>query len=127
MSILEARSTREGRLIAKAWSDPAFRAALRGPGARAAIAQAAGIAIPSSVQVRVIEEQPGEMIFVLPQRQSPATIAGELNEAELESVAGGMFKDDGKDTKPGQPTNSVSCTVSPDAGASHNTIVTVKA
>ena len=87
--MLQQRFDRELRLIRKAQADPAFRAALCGADARQAIAASAGVAFPASLQVRVVQEQPGEMVFVLPQMRTETVLIGELSDNDLESVAGG--------------------------------------
>ena len=98
-----ARNQRELQLINRAQSDAAFRAALLGPEAKAFIAREAGVVFPRQVAVRVIEEKPGEMIFVLPRQDDGTSLAGALSDADLESVAGGKGGDSVKRDCSGTP------------------------
>lgn len=54
---------------------------------KAAIQEQLGIPVPASVTVRVIEEQPGEVVLVLPARGIES--GTQLSDTDLESVAGG--------------------------------------
>jgi hypothetical protein len=66
--------------------DPDFRARLL-ENPQEAIGEELGTAISSSATFRVIEEQPGEVVLVLPAR--PMESGGALSDEELEQVAGG--------------------------------------
>ena len=85
----DIRIRRELRLMHRALADPAFRAALVAD-PRTVIERDGGVRFPASVQVRLIEEKPGEMVFVLPMDPGgKADLHGLLEDVELESVAGG--------------------------------------
>jgi hypothetical protein len=76
------------QVIDRAGTDPAFRAQLiQNP--RDAINAQLGISLPDGVAVRVIEEQPGEVVLVLPNQTmgSGTRLSGE----DLENVAGGCY------------------------------------
>jgi hypothetical protein len=81
MSNEESRAVQ--MVIAKAWSDPAFKSKLLSD-ASAALA-GIGIATPKGVKYRVHEDTPTERHFVLP---PPPT--GELSDELLESATGGL-------------------------------------
>jgi len=70
-------------VIARAWSDPAFKSKLLSD-ASAALA-GIGIATPKGVKYRVHEDTPTERHFVLPPRPT-----GELSDELLETTAGGL-------------------------------------
>ena len=114
MSELESRKARELKLIQKAWSDPAFKAAIFSGNAKDLIAKEAGVMFPAGMTVRVIEEKTGEMVFVLPSAHSTTKLTGSLSDAELEDVAGGK----------GETTNNNKCNIQT-GGAGQNTQVTV--
>jgi hypothetical protein len=71
----------------KAAADPVFRAALVAD-PLAAIAEAFRLAPLPGLKLRVIEEQPGEVVLVLP--RTGAMEADELSEAELARASGGF-------------------------------------
>ena len=71
-----------GKIIAKAWRDPAFKAELiANP---AAALQAEGIEVPEGMTVTVVENTDKQFHLVLPPVHSD-----ELSEDDLEAVAGG--------------------------------------
>ena len=71
-----------GKVIAKAWSDEAFKAQLLNEPA-AALA-AAGVDVPKGVTVKVVENTDSLFHLVLPLRPD-----GELDDEALDKVAGG--------------------------------------
>lgn len=74
------------QVIDQAMSDPGFRnRLLQDP--KAAIQEQLGISIPASVSLRVVEEQPGEVVLVLPAGTMQS--GAQLSDADLEGVAGG--------------------------------------
>ncbi|SMD07424.1 NHLP leader peptide family RiPP precursor [Rhizobium sp. RU36D] len=83
---IDQRAAFEGAIRQKAATDPAFRAELSDNPAEA-LKSAFGLDIPASFTLRVVNEQPGELVLVLP---SPTR---ELNDDELDSVSGGGFFD----------------------------------
>ena len=73
-----------GKIIEKAWRDPAFKAQLiANP---AAALKAEGIELPEGVTVTVVEDGADHFHMVLP----PAP-AEELSDEDLEAVAGGVI------------------------------------
>jgi hypothetical protein len=81
-----AQGNPQQQVIDRAGTDPAFRSQLL-ENPSAAISGLLGIPLPAGVTVRVIEEQPGEVVLVLPSRSMKA--GAELTEENLEEVAGG--------------------------------------
>jgi hypothetical protein len=77
----------EQRIIERALSDPDFRARLL-ENPREAILEALEIWISPATSIRVVEEQPGELVLVLPAR--PMEPGDVLSEMDLEQVSGGM-------------------------------------
>ena len=71
-----------GKIIAKAWRDPAFKAALIANPATALKAE--GIDVPAGMAVTVVENTDKQFHLVLPPVPSD-----ELSEDDLEAVAGG--------------------------------------
>ncbi len=71
------------KVIAKAWSDPAFKARLMAD-PKAVLAEA-GVAVPLGVTLKAVENTGDTAHFVLP--APPAS--GELSEESLLQVAGG--------------------------------------
>ncbi len=70
------------RVVAKAWADEAFKAALIAD-PNAALA-AEGIAVPAGVKLKVLEDTSDTMHFILPPPPSAA-----LSDEAVGSVAGG--------------------------------------
>jgi len=71
-----------GKIIAKAWRDPAFKADLiANP---AAALKAEGIDVPAGMAVTVLENTDKQFHLVL-----PPVPTGELSDESLEAVAGG--------------------------------------
>ena len=86
-----SRKLIEAEIIARAWTDDAFRAKLEAdPGA--ALAEA-GFPVPEGRTVMVTPEVPGSLVLVIPPTPAPSA---EASDAELESVAGGGVILDGK-------------------------------
>jgi hypothetical protein len=75
------------RIIERALSDPDFRARLL-ENPREAIREALGISISPATAIRVVEEQPGEIVLVLP--ASPMEPGVALSDMDLEQASGGM-------------------------------------
>jgi hypothetical protein len=71
------------RLVARAWSDPAFKAKLLAD--PAGVLKANGLSVPAGVAVKVWENTDRLLNLVLPVKPAPA----ELSDAELHQVAGG--------------------------------------
>ncbi len=71
------------KLVARAWSDPAFKARLMAD--PTAVLAEAGIAVPAGMTLRAVENTDDTAHFVLP--APPAS--GELSEESLSKVSGG--------------------------------------
>lgn len=72
------------KIVSKALTDAAFRAALlKDP--NAAVEKALGVKVPGGVKIKVVEDSAAAVHLVLP----PAPAKGELGEADLKGVAGG--------------------------------------
>lgn len=83
------RKQLEHTLIEKAMKDEAFRKELL-EDPRAAVEQVTGVKLPPEIQLKVLEEKPGQLYLVLP----PAPVSettDELTEEELTSVSGGTI------------------------------------
>jgi hypothetical protein len=74
------------QVIARALKDPDYRQTLLAD-PRAVLGQAFGQELPSHVQVKVIEQEPDTIYLLLPREAEGL----ELNEEELDSVAGGLM------------------------------------
>ncbi len=72
------------KAIARAWSDPVYKAKLLSD-PRAALAEA-GVEIPEEVTVKVVENTSDTLHLVLP--VAPAQ-AGEVSDNDMEKLAGG--------------------------------------
>jgi Nitrile hydratase, alpha chain len=72
-----------GKVIAKAWRDPAFKAKLLAD--PHATLTAAGVALPAGLTVRVVENTDKEFHFVLPPKPT-----GELSDEALDNVSAGV-------------------------------------
>lgn len=94
-SVRFAVDTEEGlamsvsKVIAKAWSDPAFKDKLVS-NPRAAFSEY-GIEVPEGMRVNIVEDTPGTMNFVLP--AAPRASSDQLTLDELEQTAGAGFSD----------------------------------
>lgn len=84
----KTRKELEQEIIVKAWKDEEFKKHLLGD-SRETLAQEIGIDIPENIQVKVLEETPNTIYFVLPMKPSGIETEGELSEEALESLAGG--------------------------------------
>jgi len=80
------RSTVESAVRTEAEADPAFRAALLADPMRA-IQDRFGVGAIADLRISVIEEQPSEIVLILPSDQRPPL----LTEAELDATAGGTL------------------------------------
>src|SRR5271154_4743149 len=72
-----------GKIVARAWRDPAFKAKLLAD-PHAAL-EGAGISVPAGVTVKVVENTDTHVHFVLPPKPTQ-----ELSDEELDKVAAGM-------------------------------------
>lgn len=70
-----------GRIIAKAWSDPGFKARLLAD--PAAILTAEGFTVPAGVALTVVEDTAAVQTLILPARPS------DMSDDDLDQVAGG--------------------------------------
>lgn len=81
-----SRQELEQHVTGLAARDPQFRQELVS-NPRETMERAFGIAVPKTIDFRVVEETPSHLYLVLP--PAPVQPGQELGEAELESVAGG--------------------------------------
>ena len=79
---MQAYAKQWGRLVARTWSDPAFKARLLAAPAAALAEQ--GIELPPGVEVRVHENSAALVHLALPPKP-----AEELSDEQLDAVAGG--------------------------------------
>lgn len=83
-SVQDKAQAAHARIIARAWSDPAFKAELLADPHK--VLAAAGIELKPGVTVKVVENTDSLHHLVLPPKPS-----GELSDADLDKVAGGTF------------------------------------
>ena len=76
----------EAQIIAQAWKDEAYKKELFS-NPKAVIEREFGVQLPAEVSLKVMEENPTNLYFVLPMR--PDLSGAELSEEQLEAVAGG--------------------------------------
>ncbi len=84
----KTRQELEQEIVAKAWKDETFKQQLLS-NPKETIAKEIGMEPPENVEVRVLEETPNTIYFVIPMKPSEMKAEGELSEEALESVAGG--------------------------------------
>jgi hypothetical protein len=77
------RKDLEAQIIAKAQADGSFRQALLG-NPKSTIEKELNGALREGIEIKVVEETPSTLYLVLP------AVEGELSEAELDGVAGGV-------------------------------------
>ena len=82
---LTEQGKKMGQIVAKAWTDEAFKNALLTDAN--AVLKAEGIQVPAGVMLRVMENTDTAMYFVLPARPKTA-----LSDADLVNVGGGSAK-----------------------------------
>ena len=80
------RSSIESAVRTAAADDPAFRAALLAD-PMGAIQERFGVGAIADLRITVIEEEPAEVVLILPSDQRPPL----LTEAELDATAGGTL------------------------------------
>jgi len=84
------------RIVAKAWADEGFKAALLSDAPSALAGE--GVALPEGLTLRVVENTATDVTFVLPPKPADA-----LPDEALENVSGGMFEWIGHYQSGGQP------------------------
>jgi hypothetical protein len=89
MAMTKSDTTAYAKVVARAWSDPAFKARLLAD-ANAALA-AAGASMPPGMTVKVVENTDKLVHLVLPLRPADT----ELSQEALEKVAAGAGKEVG--------------------------------
>ena len=82
-------ATAYGKLVARAWRDPAFKAKLIAD--PQAVLKEAGMAVPAGATVKVVENTGTHLHFVLPPKP-----VGQLSDEALDEVAGGAGPMPGK-------------------------------
>ncbi len=85
-----SRKLMEAEITSRAWTDDTFRAKLETDPV-AALTEA-GLPVPENKAIRVTQEAPDTLTLVIP---PPPTKAEEVNDGELEAVAGGGAFDGG--------------------------------
>lgn len=83
---LEQRQDMQAAIIEKAWKDENFKKALLAD-PTSAIKEAFNVEVPEDFSLKVVEEQPKELVLVLP--AEPETGGEELSAEDLKDVAGG--------------------------------------
>ena len=78
-----------GKVVARAWRDPAFKAKLIAD--PQAVLREAGVAVPAGATVKVVENTGTHLHFVLPPKP-----VGQLSDEALDEVAGGAGPIPGK-------------------------------
>ena len=78
-----------GKVIARAWRDPAFKAKLIAD--PQAVLREAGMAVPAGATVKVVQNTGTHLHFVLPPKP-----VGQLSDEALDEVAGGAGAMPGK-------------------------------
>ena len=74
----------EAKIIARAWTDEAFRERLKAD-PRGAIADESGITVPQSISIEVLEETPEKAFLVIPSDRVA------ISDQELEIAGGGTY------------------------------------
>jgi len=85
---MEQRKQLERQIIAKAMKDESFRKLLL-EDPKFTLEQEAGMKLPASVNIKILEEDAQTFYLVLPGKINPET-EDELTEAELMQVSGGQ-------------------------------------
>ena len=81
---MDEQQQQVGRIIAKAWADEAFKAALIAD--PVATLKAEGIPVPDGLKLSIVENSPTHLHIVLP----PKPPEGEVSDEQLGNVAGGQ-------------------------------------
>jgi Nitrile hydratase, alpha chain len=76
------RDEYEAQIVARAWSDDAFRERLR-TDPHEAVKEVTGFAVPQSIQIEVLEETPEKAYLVIPLNRV------QIAEEQLDAVSGG--------------------------------------
>ena len=91
MNLAEAinkRKDMEVKVIQKAMEDSDFRAKLL-EDPKAALAEVGGKAVPDSINVNIIEEEPNTITIVVPPTPTESSENAELSDDALDNVSGG--------------------------------------
>jgi hypothetical protein len=83
---IPTRRELEERLVARAQADDGFRERLKAD-PRAVVSDEAGITVPESVTIEVLEETPEKGYLVIPVNRA------ELSDEELDAASGGGYAD----------------------------------
>lgn len=85
-----ARFEVENQLIQRAWEDEAFKQELL-TNPKAVFARELGEELPKDIKIEVLQETANKVYLLLPTNFTPDRAEEELSEAELETVAGGVW------------------------------------
>ena len=85
--MLDARQTLETAIRTRAEQDPAFRDMIL-TDTKALLEEVFGAQAMPALQLRIVEEKPGEVVLVLP--AAPSEARDELSAQDLDKVSGGM-------------------------------------
>jgi hypothetical protein len=77
----DAQSPKMAQIIAKCWSDAAFKAGLLAD--PVAVLLSEGLSLPAGIRVEVVEDTPQRVHWVLPVKPT------DLSDAQLDALAGG--------------------------------------
>jgi hypothetical protein len=77
----DAQGQKMAQIITKCWSDAAFKAKLLVD--PAAVLQAEGLPVPAGMRIKVVEDTPQRVHWVLPARPT------DLSDTQLDALAGG--------------------------------------
>ena len=76
-----------GKVIARSWSDEDYKARLLDN--PHAVLTEAGVDVPPDIDVKVVEQMPGQVVLTLPHRPDDEDM--ELDDSRLEAVAGAKW------------------------------------
>lgn len=80
------RHDAEAKIIARAWTDEAFRERLKAD-PRAAVAEETGVTVPQSISIEVLEETPDKAYLVIPSDRMA------VSDEDLDVAGGASYPD----------------------------------
>jgi Nitrile hydratase, alpha chain len=87
-AIGRTRDEVEAQIVARAWSDEAFRERLKAD-PHAAVTEETGVNVPGSIAIEVLEETPERAYLVIPLNRVA------ISEDQLDAVTGGLCAGEG--------------------------------